>query len=91
MRRKILAGGILFALILAFILSYNSCQRFTAIITQDYGNDALRTAQTALTVLDADNFPVYRQETLDRPQILTDWQNLADTCRYSRCNVYLCD
>ena len=79
MRKKILAGGILFALILALTLSYNSYQRFTSIIMQDYEDDALRTAQTALTFLDADNFSVYSQDTSARQQILNDWQNLADT------------
>ena len=66
-------------MILAFILSYNNYQRFTSIITQDYEYDALRTAQTALTFLDADNFSVYSQDTSVRQQILNDWQKLADT------------
>jgi len=79
MRTKILAGGILFALILALTLSYSSYQRFTSMITQDYVNDALRTAQTALTFLDADNFSAYSQNLSARQEILDKWQNIADT------------
>ena len=78
-RQKILAGGILFALLLALILSYSSYQRFSAIITKDYQSDALRTAQTALTFLDADNFSAYTQDNLTRQKIIDSWQNLADT------------
>ena len=79
MRTKILAGGILFALILALTLSYSSYQRFTSMITQDYVDDALRTAQTALTFLDADNFSAYSQNLSARQEILDKWQNIADT------------
>lgn len=78
-RQKILAGGILFALLLAFILSYNTYQRFSAISTQDYSSDALRTAQTALTFLDADNFSVYRQDNLEHQKIIEEWQKIVDT------------
>ena len=78
-RYKILAGGILFALILAITLSYNSYRRFTAIITQDYENDALRTAETALKALDVDNFSAAGQDPLARQKILETWQDLADT------------
>ena len=78
-RQKILAGGILFALLLALILSYSSYQRFSAIITQDYESDALRTAQTALTFFDADNFSAYTQDDSTRQKIIDSWQNLADT------------
>ena len=79
MRKKILSGGISFALALAFVLSYTGYQRFTAIITQDYENGALRTAQTALTILDADNFSAYSQDNSARQEILDRWQKLADT------------
>ncbi len=78
-RYKILIGGILFALILALTLSYNSYQRFTAIITQDYEIDALRTAQTALKFIDAENFSFYSQDTLPRQELLADWQKIVDT------------
>jgi len=78
-RQKILAGGILFALILALTLSYNAYQRFTAIITQDHEGYALRTAQTALTVLEADNFSVYTQDVAERREILHRWQEIVDT------------
>lgn len=79
MRTKILASGILFALILALTLSYNSYQRFTTIITQNHKSDALRTARTALTFLDTDNFSVYKQNTLASQKILHEWQRIADT------------
>lgn len=78
-RQKILAGGILFALILALILNYNSYQRFTAIITHNHQRDALQTAQTALTFLDADNFDAYSQDTLAYQKVLYEWQKIADT------------
>lgn len=79
MRTKILAGGILFALLLALILSYNSYQRFTTIITQDHQSNALRTAQIALTFLDADNFSAHSQDTFETQSILKEWQQVADT------------
>ena len=79
MRTKILAGGILFALLLALILSYNSYQRFTTIITQDHQSAALRTAQIALTFLDADNFSAHSQDTFETQSILKEWQQVADT------------
>lgn len=79
MRKKILTGGIFFTLILAFILSYNSYQRFTAIITQNHEEDALRTAQTALTFLNADNFSAYNQNTLAHEEIIQEWQRIVDT------------
>ena len=79
MRKKILAGGISFALVLAVLLSYSSYQRFTSMITQDYVDYALRTAQTALTFLDADNFSAYSQNLSARQEILDKWQNIADT------------
>ena len=78
MRRKILAGGILFALVLALTLSYNSYHRFTVIITQYYERKALRTAQIALTFLDVNNFSVYSQKTFARQKILHEWQKLVD-------------
>ena len=65
--------------ILALILSYSSYQRFSAIITQNHKNYALRTAQTALTFLDVDNFSVYRQDNLEHQKIIDSWQNFADT------------
>ncbi|MBR0261558.1 MAG: SpoIIE family protein phosphatase [Selenomonadaceae bacterium] len=79
MRRKILTGGMLFTLILAIILSYNSYQRFTAIIMQAHEEDALRTAKIALTFLDADNFFICNQNTLARQKILYEWQKIVDT------------
>ena len=78
MRTKILSGGMLFALILAVNLSYNSYQRFTTIITQNHKNYALRTAQTALTFLDADNFSVQRQDILAHQKIMNEWQRITD-------------
>ena len=78
-RQKILTGGMLFAIILAFIISYNSYQRFTTIITRIHEDDALQTAQTALTFLDADNVFVYEQDNLARQKLLNEWQQIADT------------
>ena len=79
MRTKILASGVLFTLILVLILSYNSYQRFITIITQNHTDDALRTAHTALTFLDADNFSVYSQNNMMRQEILYWWQRIVDT------------
>ena len=79
MRTKILAGGMLFVVILALIFSYNSYQRFTAIIMQNHENDALRTARTALTFLDADNFSVYNQNGSENQKLIREWQRIADT------------
>ena len=78
-RQKILTGGMLFAIILALTISYNSYQRFTAIIMRSHEDDALRTAQTALTFLDADNVSVYEQDTQARQTLLREWQRIADT------------
>ncbi len=78
-RKKILAGGILFALALASILSYNSYQRFITMIMQDHERDALRTAHTALAFLDADNFSAQIENPLERQEILEAWQEIADT------------
>ena len=79
MRRKILAGEMLLFLILTVTLSYNSYQRFTTIIMQYHKEDALRTAQTALTFLDADNLSVYEQNVSARQKLLREWQKIADT------------
>ena len=79
MRTKILAGGILFALMLALILSYNGYQRFTAIITQNHEIDALRTARTALTFLEADTFSFYSQNISAQQKVINEWQRIADT------------
>lgn len=79
MSRKILAGGMFFTLILAIILSYNSYQRFTAIITQNYEHEALRTSQTALTFLDVENFSEYDYEESKRHKLERVWQRLANT------------
>ena len=78
-RQKILAGGISFALILASTLSYDAYQRFTTIIMRNHEDDALRTAQTALTFLDSDNLSVYEQDAAARQKLLREWQKIADT------------
>lgn len=79
MRRKILTGGMLFILVLEIILSYSSYQRFTAIILRNHGNDALRTAQTALAFLDVDNFSAYTQNSSAHQEIIRVWQKIIDT------------
>ena len=66
-------------LILASILSCDSYQRFTAIIMRNHEDEALRTAQTALTFLDADNLSVYEQDSSARQKLLREWQRIADT------------
>ena len=78
-RQKILTGGVVFALILASALSYNAYQRFTAIILRNHEDDALQTAQTALTFLDANNLSVYEQDNSARQKLLSEWQRIADT------------
>lgn len=77
--KKILVGGIIFVLVLASILSYNAYQRFTAIIMRNHEADALRTAKTALTFLDADNLSIYSQDAVARQNLLREWQKIADT------------
>ena len=79
MRTKILTGGILFVLILASVLFYDAYQRFTAIIMRNHEEDALRTAKTALTFIDADNLSVYEQDASARQKLLREWQRIADT------------
>ena len=74
-----MAGGILFTLVLVMILSYNSYQRFTEIILENHAKDALRTAQTALTFLDADDFFVYTKNLSVRQDLLHVWQKIIDT------------
>lgn len=69
----------MFALMLALILSYNGYQRFTAIITQNHEIDALRTARTALTFLEADTFSFYSQNISAQQKIINEWQRIADT------------
>ena len=66
-------------MILVSILFYNSYQKFTAIITQNHEIDALRTAKTALTFLDADHLSAYHQNTSARQKLLREWQIIADT------------
>lgn len=77
--KKILTGGILFALIMALMLSASSYRRFNLVIMRSYESDALRTAQTALHVLDVDNFSDYSQNSAARQEILRKWQILVDT------------
>ena len=79
MSRKILTGGILFALLLAFLLSAAIYHRFTATVTRYYEIDALRTAQTALTFLDVENFSEYSQDESKRYKVENAWQRLANT------------
>lgn len=64
---------------LALILSYNSYQRFITIILQRHESDALDTAQTALTFIDADNFSAYNQNTPKQKELLNLWQTVVDT------------
>lgn len=79
MQKKILIGGIIFTLFLALILSYNSYQRFISIILQNHENEALRTAQTALTFVDKNNFFEYSQNIQKQNEILYFWQKIVDT------------
>ena len=79
MRRKILAGGILFVLMLAFILSAVSYHRFTTIIVETHSRDALRTAYTALQFIDTENFSDYVQDESNFQDTLLIWQRLVDT------------
>lgn len=77
--KKILAGGILFALIMALLLSVGNYQRFKEIVTRSYEVDALRSAETALTFVDAENFSDYLQNEPKRQRILGAWQRIVDT------------
>ena len=78
-RQKILTGGIIFALTLTFVLSYDTYKRFSTIIMNDYEAAALETAQTALTFLDADNFSAYNQNSEKLQELLDQWQKITDT------------
>jgi hypothetical protein len=73
LRKKIVIPNVLFALMLALILSFSGYQRFTSMLTTNYENTALRFAKSVLTFLDVENFPNYNQE------LLKDWQQLVDT------------
>ena len=77
--KKILAGGIIFSLILALLLSINSYRRFTTIIVENHSRDALRTAHTALQFVDAENFSDYVQDESNFQDTLLIWQRLVDT------------
>ena len=77
--KKILAGGMIFSLILALLLSINSYRKFTTIITQNHSYDALRTTRTALQFLDVENFSEQIQDESKRQSILFHWQRLVDT------------
>ena len=79
MRRKILTGGILFALLMSFLLSAGSYHRFTVAMTHRYEVETLRTARTALTFLKVEKFYNYYQKESERQKLLHRWQNLADT------------
>lgn len=74
-----MTGGILFALLLALTLSASSYHRFNAAITRHYEAGALRTAQTALTFVDVENFSDYVQDESKRQKILGEWQKLVNT------------
>lgn len=76
--KKILTGGILFALIMTLTLSVSSYHRFNVIIMRNYERNALRTAQNALTFLDVEKFSDYRQDTPARQKILSAWCKLVD-------------
>ena len=78
-RKKILAGGILFALLLTLMLSAGSYHQFKEIVTRRYEVDALRTAETALTFVDAENFAESVQNSLERQRIEQMWQRIVDT------------
>ena len=78
-RQKILTGGIIFALTLTFVLSYDTYKRFSTIIMRDYEATALETAQTALTFLDVDNFSSYNQDKIKLQKLLDEWQKITDT------------
>lgn len=45
---------------------------------RDHKEDALRTAQIALTFLDVDNFSVYEQNASVHKKLLREWQKIAD-------------
>ena len=77
--KKILAGGIIFSLILALLLSINSYRRFTTIIVENHSRDALRSAHTALQFVDAENFSNYIQDESNFQDTLLIWQRLVDT------------
>ena len=77
--KKILAGGIIFSLILALLLSINSYRRFTTIIVEFHSRDALRSAHTALQFVDAENFSDYVQDESNFQDTLLIWQRLVDT------------
>lgn len=77
--KKILTGGILFALIVVLTLSLSSYHRFNLVIKRNYENTTLQTVKTALTVLDVDNFSDYSQNPSARQEVLRKWQKLVDT------------
>ncbi|MBO4400576.1 MAG: SpoIIE family protein phosphatase [Selenomonadaceae bacterium] len=78
-RKKILAGGILFALLLTLLLSAGNYHQFKEIVMRRYEVDALRSAETALTFVDAENFSDYFHDEPKRQRVLRVWQRIVDT------------
>lgn len=74
-----MTGGILFALLLAFLLSAAIYQRFNSVTTLYYEIDALRTAQTALTFLAVENFSDYNENPSKRHTVELAWQRIVNT------------
>lgn len=78
-RKKILAGGILFALLLSLMLSAGSYHQFKEVVTRRYEIEALRSAETALTFVDAENFTESVRDSLEHQRIEQMWQRIVDT------------
>ena len=57
---------------------------------QDYEIDALKTAQTALIFLDADNFSAYNRNKIKLQELIDEWQKITDTYNRVGANKNFC-